>query len=79
MEVQIINKLQGIFRLFFRDNEIVLSNQTTAQDIDKWDSLIHLELISVIEHEFNLTFSLDEILTIKNVGELIQIIIHKQV
>ncbi len=79
MEVQIINKLQGIFRLFFRDNEIVLSNQTTAQDIDKWDSLIHLELISVIEHEFNFTFSLDEILTIKNVGELIQIIIHKQV
>ena len=65
-------QLQTIFRLFFRNQFIELTKETTTDDIDYWDSLTHLELISEIENHFNVHFSLDEVLQFKNVGDMIE-------
>lgn len=78
MDTLIINKLQKIFRTFFKDDSIILEKTTTAQDIEKWDSLSHLDLISTLENHFTISFTFEEILYMKNVGDLVDIISKKE-
>lgn len=67
---QIMEKLEDIFREQFDDDEIVLKDETTASDIEDWDSLAHMELISTIEGEFAMRFSMGEINSFANVGQM---------
>jgi len=71
---EIIDKLTTIFRTTFSENSLVLSNELTANDIDHWDSLTHMILISEIEKNLNIVFKLKELNKMKNVGALIEII-----
>ncbi len=70
-------KLQEVFRDVFDDDEIELSAQTTADDIDAWDSLTHVQLIVAVEKAFGLKFSTVEVMKLKNVGEFIALIDKK--
>lgn len=70
-------QVQTIFRKFFNDPSIEISELTTTEDIEGWDSLTHLELINEIENHFKIQFSLSEIIEFKNVGELINCILNK--
>jgi acyl carrier protein len=74
---QITNRLQNIFRTFFKDDLIILSKKTTAQDIEEWDSLSHLDLINYLENQFKISFTFEEILIMKNIGDLVEIISKK--
>ena len=74
---QITNRLQNIFRTFFKDDLIILTKKTTAQDIEKWDSLSHLDLINYLENQFKISFTFEEILIMKNIGDLVEIISKK--
>lgn len=65
-----MEKLNGIFRMVFADDDIVLAPTTTSNDIDGWDSLSHVNLIVAIERSFNIRFGQKELLTFKNVGDL---------
>lgn len=67
----ILEKLNEIFRENFDDDTIVVSEKTTASDIDEWDSLEHINLMAKIEKEFNVKFELREMLTLKDVGEMV--------
>ena len=69
--------VQEIFRNILDNEEIVLSNETTADDVDEWDSLTHIQLIVAIEKEFKIKFTSREILSWKNVGEMLDSIIRK--
>jgi acyl carrier protein len=71
------NKLNEIFCKVFDDNDIKINENTTANDIDEWDSLSHINLIVFIEKSFNITFSSLESQSFKNVGELHNCIIAK--
>jgi len=71
---EILDKMQSIFQDVFDDCDIVLTKATTAQDIDSWDSLNHVSLITSIEEEFSLKFSLNEILNFKSVGDTVDCI-----
>lgn len=71
MEQQIIDKLNGIFRKVFEDNSIQVSKEMTANDVEKWDSLSHLTMIAAVEKEFGIKFKLKELVSMKNVGDLI--------
>ena len=63
-------KLNVIFRDLFDDDSIVVTPQTTANDIEDWDSLEHITLIATVER----TFKMGEISSMKNVGQMANII-----
>lgn len=73
----VIEPLTRIFREVFDDEEITLSREMTADDVDGWDSLSHVNLIVTIEVRFNIKFSQKELLTFKNVGDLMDSIQNK--
>ncbi len=77
MDNHLLNSLQAVFRIFFKNESIQLTKKTTAEDIENWDSITHLNLINEIENQFGISFSFEEILKMKNVGELIEIISSK--
>ena len=69
--------LNAVFCRVFNDNRIVISPETTANDIDGWDSLSHVTLILAVEKEFKVRFSQKELLMLSNVGDLHRIIESK--
>jgi acyl carrier protein len=75
MEVR--DKLNGIFQEVFKDDNIQIKPETTANDVEGWDSFSHVTLITAIEIRFNIKFSLKEIMSFKNVGDLIRCIERK--
>jgi acyl carrier protein len=72
--MNMMEELQEIFREIFDDDELVISRETTADDIEEWDSLTHMQLIVEIEKKYNIRFTTAEIKTAANVGEFIEII-----
>jgi|TARA_B110000444_G_C18839892_1_gene598223 acyl carrier protein len=74
---KIISELQLIVRDIIFDEEIVLLNETTAQDIVGWDSVAHVLIISVIETEFNIQFNLKEVQELEKVGDTVDLIYSK--
>ena len=74
---QILEEVQAIFREVLDNEEIVLASETTADDIEEWDSLTHIQLIVAIEKHFKIRFTSREILSWQNVGQLIDSIAAK--
>lgn len=72
---EILAKINEIAKDVFDNDEVELTEQTTAADVEEWDSLSHLSLVSDIEDEFSITFTLAEISGSKNVGEFIDALI----
>jgi acyl carrier protein len=70
-------KLNEIFQQVFDDDSIEVKPETTADDVDGWDSLSHINLIIAIEATFNIRFSQKELLSFKNVGDLMNCIDRK--
>lgn len=70
-------RVQEIFRDVLDNEDIVLNMETTADDIEEWDSLSHIQLIVAIEKDFKIKFTSKEILSWDNVGEMIEAISHK--
>lgn len=75
--MEIIEELQEIFREIFDEDELVISRDTTAEDIEDWDSLTHMQLIVEIEKKYGIKFTTAEIKKAANVGEFIDIIKEK--
>lgn len=67
-------KLTEVFREVFDDDSIVLTPETTANDIDGWDSIEHINLIAAVEDAFGMRFQMREVSGMKNVGEMVEII-----
>ncbi|MGN0606567.1 MAG: acyl carrier protein [Oscillospiraceae bacterium] len=73
-EEQIYEKLEEIFMDVFDLDSVELYEDTTADDINEWDSLEHINLIEAVEKEFGMKFKMGEVSTMKNVGEMVRII-----
>ena len=71
---EIFEKLNEVFSDVF-DEEITITPETTAADIEEWDSLTHITLISEVEDTFDMKFSMKDVLGMKNVGEMADIIL----
>jgi acyl carrier protein len=76
-EGQIYQRLSGIFGDVFDDDSVALNAETTADDVDGWDSLSHIRLVLTVEKAFNVKFSAAEVGKLKNVGELVGLIRSK--
>jgi acyl carrier protein len=72
-----LEELTPVFRQVFDDNSIELTRNTTADDIDDWDSLTHMNLVIALELRFKVKFALGELQTLKNVGEMLDMINRK--
>ena len=73
-----IDQLLPIFRNVFDNDDLIINTATTAQDVEGWDSLAHIRLMTTIEKSFGLRFSAAEISDIENIGHLAQLILAKQ-
>lgn len=73
-EQEIYERLNEVFRNVFDDDKIEVEAGTTADDIEDWDSLEHINLISAVEDEFGIRFKMGEVSSMKNVGEMVDII-----
>jgi acyl carrier protein len=73
----IIQKLTDIFRNIFNDGSLVITNELTANDVERWDSLSHMLMIAEVEAQFSVKFRLKELNKMKNVGDMIDIIMTK--
>jgi len=69
--------LNGVFQQVFDDDTIQISPEMTANDIEGWDSLSHVNLIVAVETKFNIRFNQKELLTFKNIGDLLRCIESK--
>jgi acyl carrier protein len=72
-----IDTLTQVFRTVFEDDTITVNPQTTADQVDGWDSLSHAVLILAVENQFKIRFTQKELLTFKNVGDLLRAIDSK--
>jgi acyl carrier protein len=70
----ILDKLLAVFRDVFEDDELEISAATTADDVDGWDSLMHVSLMINVERAFGVKFSSTQVASLKNVGELIDLV-----
>lgn len=71
---EVLEKLNEVFHDVFDNNDIVVTEQTNANDIEEWDSLIHITLISAVEDEFDFSFDMKTVVSMKNVGDMIDAI-----
>jgi acyl carrier protein len=76
-KTEVVAKLTVIFRKIFNNDSLILTNELTANDVDHWDSLSHMLLIAEIENSFSIKFKLKELNKMRNVGEMVEIIISK--
>lgn len=74
---EVFERINEVFRDVFEDDDITVTDATTADDIDGWDSLEHINLVNAIEQEFDIKFTMGQIVSMKNVGEMADIIISK--
>lgn len=74
---QILSKVNEIFIDAFDKEDLKIDFETTAADVEGWDSLMQMNLIEMIEDEFDIRFDMDEVVGMENVGAMIDIILSK--
>ena len=73
----LMEKLNDVFRMVFDDETLVVSEATTANDVDGWDSLTHINLVMAVEAMFRIQFSAKDLGSLRNVGDLLGVIESK--
>ena len=74
---EIVSRLTPIFRDVFNDDALVVSEGMTAADVPTWDSLSNINMIVAVEKAFGVKFSIKDVRNLKNVGELLDLIMRK--
>lgn len=72
----VYERLTKIFRKIFDDEDLVIDDMTTAKDIEDWDSFEHINLVCAIEDEFSFKMTMGHALELKNVGEMVDVILE---
>ena len=74
---EIYEQLNEVFQDVFDDEDIIVNDETTADDIEDWDSLEHINLIVAVEKKFGIKFNMGEVNKFKNVGEMVDTIMTR--
>ena len=75
----LLAQLQPIFQDVFDRRDLTVTRESNAETVEGWDSLAHITLINAIEQEFHVDFALGELESLKNVGDMIDLIERKRV
>jgi acyl carrier protein len=70
-------RINEVFQDVFGDDELAVGRTTTAEDVEGWDSLMHVTLVVNMEKAFGVRFTSSEVASLKNVGELADLIDHR--
>jgi len=73
----VLYNVQEIFRDIFDEHDMVIEDKTNSDDVEEWDSLNHINLVSAIEKEFKIKFALGELMSLKDVGAMVDLMIVK--
>lgn len=73
---EVYERLNNVFREVFDDVSITVNDATVAEDVDGWDSFEHINLVVAIQDEFNFKIPMGKVVSMKNVGEMVDIIIE---
>ena len=73
-EMDILKKIQPIFQDIFDDDKLIVYEETTAADVERWDSFAQMQIVMAIEQMFGIKFSTDEVTGFKNVGDVVKAI-----
>jgi acyl carrier protein len=76
-EQDAMGQLLGVFRQVFGANVATIDPTTSAKDIKGWDSFSHLNLVMAIEMKFGVMFTPEELEGMKNVGDIVALILTK--
>ena len=71
---EILNKVSKAFTTVLEHSNFQLTDETTAADVDGWESVTHMMIISEIEKSFNIKFKLMDLMNMNNVGDLVKLI-----
>ena len=74
---EILHKQEMIIRKVLQRDDITLTSETSADQVDGWDSFTHIQIISEIENDFQISFTLSELQDLQNVGEMTELIFSK--
>lgn len=74
---EVFNGVQDIFRDIFDEDDLIISDTTSSDEVEDWDSLNHINLVSAIEKEFKIKFALGELMTLKDVGAMVDLMLEK--
>ncbi len=75
---EVYEELNGVFQDVFDDESIVVNDETTANDIEDWDSLEHINLIVSVEKKFGVKFNIGEVHSMQKVGDMVTLILAKK-
>lgn len=75
---EVYEMLNEVFRDVFDDDSIVVHDETTANDIEDWDSLEHINLIVSVEKKFGIKMNIGEVNALKKVGDMADLILSKK-
>ena len=73
---EVYDRLNEIFRDVFDDDSITVADSTTSAGIEEWDSLEHINLVVAVEEEFGFKFQMGQVVSMKDVGEMVDIIME---
>lgn len=73
----IFSKVKSVFEDILDEIEVDLVEETTAEDVEEWDSLTHIQIITEIEKQFSVRFSTRDIEGLKNIGDMVNLIASK--
>jgi len=74
---EVFNEVQNIFRDIFDEDGLIINSSTNSDEIEDWDSLNHINLVSAIEKEFKIRFALGELMELKDVGSMVDLMVGK--
>ena len=74
---EVLAQVNEVIQDVFDDEDIVVTEETVASDVDGWDSLMHITLIGTVEDEFDIKFAMKDVVGMKNVGQMVDLIMEQ--
>ncbi len=74
---EILSAVTSLIHEVFENDDILVTTETSAHDVEEWDSMTHIQLIASIESKYKVRFALGELQSLKNVGEMVELIQKK--